>query len=230
MKRVFYVYNPFAGHGACAQTVDAVIERCMRADVAVTVHRLFTMKPDLAIEQFFASHADGYDAVFVAGGDGTLWQMLNLAQRHSCTLPLGLLPMGTCNDTVRSLGLPTDFYKCLDYYISCVTADASFAIDLGRITAKESTVPEQIYFLNSVAGGVFVDVSHKTKPELKRVFGPFAYYFSALGELADKVGITQANLSILKNNKAKAIRFSTLDAICQALDCQVQDIMEYSCN
>ena len=51
----------------------------------------------------------------------------------------------------------------------------------------------------------------------------------SLGELADKVGITQANLSILKNNKAKAIRFSTLDAICKALDCQVQDIMEYSC-
>lgn len=46
-------------------------------------------------------------------------------------------------------------------------------------------------------------------------------------ELADKVGITMANISILKNNKAKAIRFSTLDAICKALDCQPGDIMEY---
>lgn len=50
----------------------------------------------------------------------------------------------------------------------------------------------------------------------------------SLGELADKVGITQANLSILKNNKAKAIRFSTLDAICKALECSVEDILEYS--
>ena len=50
----------------------------------------------------------------------------------------------------------------------------------------------------------------------------------SLGELADKVGITQANLSILKNNKAKAIRFSTLDAICNALECRVEDILEYS--
>ena len=49
----------------------------------------------------------------------------------------------------------------------------------------------------------------------------------SLGELADKVGITLANLSILKNNKAKAIRFSTLDAICKALDCKVEDILEY---
>lgn len=49
----------------------------------------------------------------------------------------------------------------------------------------------------------------------------------SLGELSEKVGITLANLSILKNNKAKAIRFSTLDAICRALDCDVNDIIEY---
>ena len=49
----------------------------------------------------------------------------------------------------------------------------------------------------------------------------------SLNELSDKVGITLANLSILKNNKAKAIRFSTLDAICKALDCNVEDIIEY---
>ena len=46
-------------------------------------------------------------------------------------------------------------------------------------------------------------------------------------ELAEKVGITMANLSILKNEKAKAIRLSTLDAICRALECQPADILEY---
>ncbi|MBQ7035214.1 MAG: helix-turn-helix transcriptional regulator [Clostridia bacterium] len=49
----------------------------------------------------------------------------------------------------------------------------------------------------------------------------------SLNELSERVGITLANLSILKNNKAKAIRFSTLDAICKALDCKIEDIMEY---
>ena len=49
----------------------------------------------------------------------------------------------------------------------------------------------------------------------------------SLGELAAKVDITQANLSILKNNRAKAIRFSTLEAICAALDCQPGDILEF---
>jgi putative transcriptional regulator len=46
-------------------------------------------------------------------------------------------------------------------------------------------------------------------------------------ELAEKVGITMANLSILKNGKAKAVRLSTLEAICRALDCQPGDILEY---
>ena len=48
------------------------------------------------------------------------------------------------------------------------------------------------------------------------------------GELAERIGITPANLSILKNNKAKAVRFSTLEAICAALDCQPGDILEYA--
>ena len=47
------------------------------------------------------------------------------------------------------------------------------------------------------------------------------------GELADKIGITPANLSILKNNKAKAIRFSTLEALCKVLECQPADILEF---
>jgi len=46
-------------------------------------------------------------------------------------------------------------------------------------------------------------------------------------ELSEKIGITMSNISILKNGKAKAIRFSTLEAICKALDCQPGDILEY---
>ena len=49
-----------------------------------------------------------------------------------------------------------------------------------------------------------------------------------LSQLSEKVDITLANLSILKNNKAKAIRFSTLESICAALDCQPGDILEYA--
>ena len=47
------------------------------------------------------------------------------------------------------------------------------------------------------------------------------------GDLAEEIGITPANLSILTNNKAKAVRFSTLEALCKALDCQPGDLLEY---
>ena len=47
------------------------------------------------------------------------------------------------------------------------------------------------------------------------------------GELSERLGITPANLSILKNNKGKAVRFSTLDALCKILDCRGEDILEY---
>ena len=50
----------------------------------------------------------------------------------------------------------------------------------------------------------------------------------SLTELADKVGITLANLSVLKTGKAKAVRFSTLDALCRALGCQPGDILEFT--
>ncbi len=49
----------------------------------------------------------------------------------------------------------------------------------------------------------------------------------SLNELSDRVGLTLSNLSILKTGKAKAIRFSTLEAICKALDCQPADVLEY---
>ena len=49
----------------------------------------------------------------------------------------------------------------------------------------------------------------------------------SLNELSEEVGLTLANLSVLKTGKAKAVRFSTLDAICKALDCQPGDILEY---
>jgi len=52
----------------------------------------------------------------------------------------------------------------------------------------------------------------------------------SLTELSEKIGITMANLSILKNGKAKAIRLSTLEAICKTLDCQPGDILEYKNN
>ena len=64
-------------------------------------------------------------------------------------------------------------------------------------------------------------------PIVVNQFVVMAKFKMSSGELADKIGITQSNLSILKTGKAKAIRFSTMEAICKSLDCQPGDILEY---
>ena len=64
-------------------------------------------------------------------------------------------------------------------------------------------------------------------PIVVNLDGMMARRHKGAGELAEEIGITPANLSILKNNKAKAVRFSTLEALCKALDCQPADILEY---
>ena len=67
----------------------------------------------------------------------------------------------------------------------------------------------------------------EARPIVVNLDGMMAKRKISSGELADRVGITQANLSVLKTNKAKAVRFSTLEAICRELDCQPGDILEY---
>ena len=64
-------------------------------------------------------------------------------------------------------------------------------------------------------------------PIVVNLDGRMARRHQRAGELAEEIGITPANLSILKNNKAKAVRFSTLEALCKALDCQPGELLEY---
>jgi putative transcriptional regulator len=85
------------------------------------------------------------------------------------------------------------------------------------------------------AGGIKIDNLYVQNEESRRVHMAIIINIDVMlakrkmsvTELTEKVGITMANLSILKNGKAKAVRFSTLEAICKALDCQPGDILEY---
>ncbi len=186
MKRVFYLYNPFSGNQGNGKNLDGVIGALMEAGIQVSVHRLYTMTPDTALEDFFLSHQGEYDAILTAGGDGTLSHVLNIAQKYGCRLPMGFLPTGTCNDLVRSLGLPKDPKKCLRIFIDGLLSRQYRQMDLGKITAGEGAQAEPFYFLNSLAGGMFVNISYQTSSELKKVFGPLAYFMTALRDLSLK--------------------------------------------
>ena len=87
---------------------------------------------------------------------------------------------------------------------------------VGSDSAKVEHVLSAIHKTDEKKGGIVVNLDVM-----------MAKRKMSLGELAQKVDITMANLSILKNNKARAVRFSTLEAICKALDCQPGDILEF---
>lgn len=111
--------------------------------------------------------------VAIAGGDGTISAVVNTMMKADVLLPLALIPAGTCNDLARSLDIPVDIKKSMDIILAGNTA----YIDAGLIN-------NEIWFLNTCAGGNFVDVSYSTNSDLKRNFGTFAYYLNALQEVA----------------------------------------------
>ena len=84
---------------------------------------------------------------------------------------------------------------------------------------------EVLVIADETANAKFVAADLLSQAEHDRLAS--AVLLTTSQELAEEVDITLANLSILKNNKAKAVRFSTLEAICKALDCQPGDILEY---
>lgn len=180
MKKAILFYNPISGDHGVAQRLDHIIGRFQERDILLQPYRLksdsFNLIPDV-IER------GDYDFVVASGGDGTLNYIANVILKNFSKLPFGIIPAGTCNDFARSLRIPYSLDECLNIILNGKT----YEVDAGLIN-------EETYFLSTYAGGFFVEVSYNTDNELKRNFGPFAYYLKALSEVVNlknfKVKIT----------------------------------------
>lgn len=188
MKKALLVYNPFSGNRNVPKKLDYIIERFMEKDILTVPCRISGNERITAAELL---KNDEYSFVVVSGGDGTVNFIINILLKNGIDLPIGIIPSGTCNDFARSLNIPTDIRKCLDIILSGNIA----RIDAGLLN-------DDMYFLNTCAGGNFVDASYNTNNELKRNFGPLAYYLKALGELTSlkpvELKITTDNETIRK--------------------------------
>ena len=120
----------------------------------------------------------GCDYIIVAGGDGTLNEVINAiampSWRHG--VRVGLLPLGTANDFARSIGLIADVEAAIDVLSSKKTA----RIDLVRMTGQRTR-----YFVNASCGGFSGVVNEKLTPEIKSNWGPLAYLRSAAAALPE---------------------------------------------
>ncbi|MFP4372543.1 MAG: YegS/Rv2252/BmrU family lipid kinase, partial [Halanaerobium sp.] len=112
-----------------------------------------------------------YQAVIVAGGDGSASEMVDLMQKRKIDLPLGIIPAGTANDFASFLGMTQNIEnsvkRILDWNIK--------EIDVGKVNDR--------YFLNVCVGGIISQIAHGTETEMKNRLGKVAYYLQGLREL-----------------------------------------------
>lgn len=174
MRRALLLYNPLAGDQGTAGKLDYITGRFQDRGILLQPYRL-TFQGSEQLPGLLASGE--FEQVVVSGGDGTVNFVSNILMRNKLDMPVGIIPAGTCNDFARSLKIPGSLEDCIEIILEGKVR----CVDVGLINERD-------YFIGTLAGGFFVDVSYSTHHELKRNFGPFAYYLKALTEVANIKG------------------------------------------
>lgn len=169
MKKAIFIYNPLSGDRSIPNKLDYIIKRFQENGVFIHPYRLCDetdhILPGLLKE-------NRYSFAVVSGGDGTLNSITNVILKSNIKIPVGIFPYGTSNDFARCLSLPSNLSEVIDVILGGRTIE----VDAGLINDEQ-------YFLSTCAGGGFVDVSFITHNELKKNFGPLAYYLKAISEV-----------------------------------------------
>ncbi len=169
MKKVKFIYNPYSGENLILDKLDKVIKIHQNAGYTIVPYRID--KDEDVINAFNDFKDNNYYYILIAGGDGTIDNVVNAMAKSGISIPIGILPVGTANDFGKFLGMPSDIGKaCKQILSSEVTS-----VDLGSINDK--------YFVNVASTGLFTDVSQKTDVNLKNTIGKLAYYLKGLEEL-----------------------------------------------
>jgi diacylglycerol kinase (ATP) len=158
------IANPVAGTDQAPSRLAAFNERLRSRFAPLDI--VLTTGPGDAGAAARDAASLGYDHVFIAGGDGTLNEVINgLGSVESAfeKTTIGLLPLGTGNDFAAALGLPADPEAALETVLEATPR----AVDLGRVNDR--------FFVNVSAGGFIADVSEAVDPQLKSIAGRFAY-------------------------------------------------------
>lgn len=168
MQKVKFIYNPYSGENSIVSNIDKVIEIHQRYGYSIDPFRISF---DYKLEDAFKDINDEYKYILVAGGDGTVDQVVNCMKSNNLNLPLGILPVGTANDFAKLIGMPQNIEEsCIQILNSCPKK-----VDIGKMNDK--------YFLNVASTGLFTDISQKTDTNLKNTLGKLAYYVKGIEQL-----------------------------------------------
>lgn len=164
------ILNPQAGSVGDVETVKAGVQRLGDVTLYTTEH------PGDAQRHARQALADGCAFIVAAGGDGTINEVVNGLSENWEQAALGILPLGTGNDFVRTINVPLDLDRALDV----LAARKTRLLDVVCVTSDATR-----YFINVSAGGFSGLVDEKLTSEMKQTWGPLAYLRSAAAALPD---------------------------------------------
>nr|WP_304099568.1 YegS/Rv2252/BmrU family lipid kinase [Mitsuokella multacida] len=168
MKKLVLFYNPVSGHAAFKNKLDWIVEAFQRRGILVVFYRTRREGNEAFIPFVREVNPDG---LLVAGGDGTVHEIVNLMMKGNLDLPLGIIGSGTSNDFATYLGVNTD----LEAYLDTIAAGRTRRVDLGLMDGT--------YFINVASGGAMACIAHEVNARIKNSLGKMAYYLKGIGEL-----------------------------------------------
>lgn len=184
MDKVRFIYNPFSGENAILKELDVIVDMYQQKGLQIVPYRIQKGK---SLEDALDIIDDSYNHILVAGGDGTVDNVVNAMMERNINLPLAILPVGTANDFAKFIKLPKRVSEAVDKILS----SEPMLVDVGKINEK--------YFINVASTGLFTDISQKTDTNLKNTIGKLAYYLKGLEELPNfrklKVKLTSEEMN-----------------------------------
>ncbi|KHF41486.1 diacylglycerol kinase [Halalkalibacter okhensis] len=169
MKRARLIYNPSSGREQIRKSLAYILERLEKTGYETSAHA--TTGEGCATRAAKKAGENGYDLVIAAGGDGTIFEVVNGLAALEKRPNLGIIPAGTTNDFARALRIPRDIEKACD--ILC--GEHFEPIDIGRVNDR--------YFVNIAAGGSLTELTYEVPSKMKTAVGQLAYYIKGLEKL-----------------------------------------------
>jgi diacylglycerol kinase (ATP) len=166
MKRARLIYNPTSGREAIKKHLPEVLVKLEEAGYEASCHATTgegdaTRAARIAVER-------GYDIVIAAGGDGTIYEVVNGLADAEVRPKLGVIPVGTTNDFARAIHVPRSVVAATEI----IAAGHTMPIDIGKMNEK--------YFINIAGGGRLTELTYEVPSKLKTMIGQLAYYLKGI--------------------------------------------------
>src|SRR5699024_3338384 len=166
VKKARIIYNPTSGRELFKKELAKVLERFETAGYETSAHATTgegdaTLAASTAVER-------GFDLVIVAGGDGTINEVIKGIAPHEHRPRVGIIPAGTTNDFARALAIPRDIKKAVEIILE----NNEQALDIGKVNEQ--------YFVNIAGGGDLTELTYDVPTKMKSAIGQLAYYIKGI--------------------------------------------------